>query len=161
MKNNFKSPIGVFPVSVSFNKKRNKWDKVPATSGKSWVDYQATESELEKANNLGAKIPTGVLVFDLDVGDDRQLDDLQSDIEKALNAEFEIDWPKALLQSTVSGGAHYAFKVDANIVISQQTDCKGVKGFDLRVALSASLTIRFLTLGCSKFNPAFSSAAFN
>ena len=134
MKNNFKSPIGVFPVSVSFNKKRNKWDKVPATSGKSWVDYQATESELEKANNLGAKIPTGVLVFDLDVGDDRQLDDLQSDIEKALNAEFEIDWPKALLQSTVSGGAHYAFKVDANIVISQQTDCKGVKGFDLRVA---------------------------
>ena len=34
-------------------------------------------------------------------------------------------------------------------------------GLDFKVALSASLTIRFLTFGCSKLKPAFSSASLN
>ena len=134
---NSEIPVGIFPVSVSFNKKRNKWDKVPALSkGTNWQTYQASQKELDVASHIGAIIPTGVIVLDLDIDKDdpEGLTNLQDKIEEALDCEMEIDWAAAFIQSTISGGAHYAFRMPKDIAVSQRTNCLGVTGFDLRVA---------------------------
>lgn len=69
MKSNSLTPVGVFPVSVKYNEKRNKNEKVPALGkGVNWQTYQATTTELDNAANIGVMIPDGVIVFDLDRG---------------------------------------------------------------------------------------------
>lgn len=132
---NSKIPVGVFPVSVSFNKKRNKWDKVPNISkGTNWQTYQANQKELDIASHIGAIIPAGVLVLDLDISENKTVEDLQDKIEEVLDCEMEIDWPSAFIHTTISGGAHYGFKIPTDIAISQRTNCLEVTGFDIRVA---------------------------
>jgi len=135
LNNNKLIPAGIFPVSVNFNETKNKWNKVPAVGkGVSWQTYQASAEELEAASHIGAMIPNGVLVFDLDISETVTLTDLQDSIEEALDAEMEIDWPLAYIHTTISGGAHYAFKIPNGLSIAQRTNCLKVIGFDLRVA---------------------------
>lgn len=131
---NSEIPVGVFPVSVNFNKKRNKWDKIPAVGkGTNWQTYQATQKELDIASHIGLIIPPGVIVLDLDVNKDNTLENLQDEIEAALDCEMEIDWETSFIHTTISGGAHYAFRIPEDISIGQKTNCYDVIGFDLRV----------------------------
>ncbi len=127
-------PEGTFPVKVFFDDKKQKWQKRPATGkGVSWQDYQHAGS-LANAEYFGVTIPQNVLVIDLDISEERSIEDLQAAIEEEFDATFEIDWGTAFIQSTISGGAHYAFAIPNDIEIIQQTNCKGITGFDLRVA---------------------------
>lgn len=125
-------PLGVFPVSVKFDKKKDKYTKTPAV--KSWQSHQSTHDELNNAKHIGITIPDNVVVFDLDIREALSLEDLQDNIEIALNCEMEIDWPLAFIQNTISGGAHYAFSLPEDVDIVQRTNVLKVKGFDLRVA---------------------------
>ena len=126
-------PQGVFPVRMKYNKTREKWDKAPAIpKGVSWKTYQATQEELADSPNYGVMIPSGVLLFDLDIGESAGILTLQSNIDTALGVA--VDWDDAYVQTTVSGGAHYAFEVPETVEFNQLTQCLGVSGFDLRVA---------------------------
>ena len=128
-------PKGIFPVKLSLDENKGKWRKSPAINkGENWQTYQSTTSQLSNSKNIGVMIPKGVIVFDLDISEERTLENLQDDIEEQLNSELEIDWDSALIQNTVSGGSHYAFKIEDDIEVLQQTNALGVKGFDLRVS---------------------------
>ena len=119
----------LFPVTVRFDKERQKNSKVPAVpKGVSWQEYQASEAELASAKNVGAIVPDGRVVIDLDLhkGVTREA------VEQALGCV--LDWDAALLQSTVSGGEHYCFALPDGCSVRQGSDLLGVTGFDTRAA---------------------------
>lgn len=118
------SDLKVFPVGKRYNNEKEKWMKYPLTNGVNWKDYQASEEELSNATNIGIVIPDGVVVFDLDTHKGVTCEDVESAIGCTL------DWEEAEIQSTVSGGKHYAFTVDSEIM--QGSDVLGVNGFDTR-----------------------------
>lgn len=118
-----------FPVAKKWNEEKQKWEKVPAIpKGASWKDYSASPAEFAKTPNAGIVIPQGVILIDIDSykGADR------SAVESVL--ETPLDWEAAHLQTTVSGGAHFAFKVPCDVVLSQGSNLLGVEGFDTRAA---------------------------
>lgn len=119
----------LFPVTVRFDKERQKNSKVPAVpKGVSWQEYQASDAELARAKNVGAIVPDGRVVIDLDLhkGVTREA------VEQALGCV--LDWDAALLQSTVSGGEHYCFALPEGCSVRQGSDLLGVDGFDTRAA---------------------------
>ena len=127
-------PIGTFPVYVVFDDKKQKWQKRPGVAkGTSWQQHKP-ERGFKDSENFGVTIPQNILVIDLDISEGITLEDLQASIEIEFDAEFEVDWNEAFLQRTISGGAHYAFTIPSDIEIIQQTNCRDIPGFDLRVA---------------------------
>lgn len=127
-------PIGTFPVYVVFDDKKQKWQKRPGVAkGTSWQQHKP-ERGFKDSENFGVTIPQNILVIDLDISEGITLEDLQASIEIEFDAEFEVDWNEAFLQRTISGGAHYAFTIPSGIEIIQQTNCRDIPGFDLRVA---------------------------
>lgn len=104
----------IFPLN------KNKAPAVP--KGTDWREYHgAVNSDL-----IGVKIPSGVIVFDLDTYKGVSTDD----VETALGCK--LDWVNAELQRTRNGGIHYAFSVDNEIGFKNGTDLLGVVGFDTR-----------------------------
>lgn len=119
----------VFPVSTVFDSKKQKWQKHPSVPrGVSWRDYKASEAQMSRAVNVGAVVPTGRVVIDLDSykGVSREA------VEEALGVA--LDWDAALLQRTVSGGEHYAFDIPSGVTIRQGENLLGASGFDTRTA---------------------------
>lgn len=119
----------VFPVSTVFDSEKQKWKKTPSVPrGVSWRDFKASEAQMLRATNLGAVVPRGRVVIDLDSykGVTREA------VEEALGVA--LDWDAALLQRTVSGGEHYAFEIPDGVTIRQGEGILGVEGFDTRTA---------------------------
>lgn len=111
-----------FPVKlIDVN---GKIKKTPATNGQSWKTYEPTEEEMTNAKNIGVIIPPGVVVIDLDTHKGIKA----KDVENALNTSLK--WKSALLQKTIKGGYHFAFRTDKEI--KQGNDLLGLKGFDTR-----------------------------
>lgn len=102
----------VFPVN---NKKR------PIVSG--WQTYSG------KVNTpmYGIAVPKGVYIIDLDLY--KGVTTCQ--VEKLLGCE--LDWDGALIQKTLNGGQHYAFRCDVENLI-QDSDIFDLVGFDSRAA---------------------------
>lgn len=116
--------LQTFPVKKSFDKIKNKWNKVPSIpKGEDWKVYSVS---IDNAENYGVVIPEGVVVFDLDT----QKGVTCSDVDNALDCK--LDWTNAELQTTVSGGKHYAFSLPDGVDIRQGTDLLDVIGFDTR-----------------------------
>lgn len=123
------SALQVFPVRLSLDTVSGKWSKHPAVpKGRDWREYRASAAELAHANNVGIVIPDGVIVIDIDTRKGVML----TDVEVALGCS--LDWDAALLQRTVSGGAHYAFAIESGLVLKQGSNLMGVSGFDTRCA---------------------------
>lgn len=119
----------VFPVIKKYNEAKQKWEKIPRVpKGVSWAEYQASEQELQGCDNVGAVVPSGRVVIDLDVykGATRE------SVEAGLGCV--LDWEAALLQRTVSGGEHYCFAVPEGVAIRQGSDLLGIEGLDTRVS---------------------------
>lgn len=123
-KRNTRSVVA-FPVHV--HREGTKHKKVPAIpKGQDWHDYSAKDGELQDAANIGIVIPAGVVAIDVDEYKGVTCEA----IEAALGCP--LDWAGALLQSTVSGGKHYVFRLPDGIEIRQGSDVLGVAGFDIR-----------------------------
>lgn len=113
--------IGVFPCYT---------DKSPAVKrGVDWRVYaaQPPDTWAWPSHLVGVPVPPGVLIIDLDTYKGvtrRGVDDL-------LGAP--LDWDAALVQYTMHGGQHYAFRAP-DWQPKQGDSLEGLKGFDTRVA---------------------------
>lgn len=118
-----------FPVTTRFNEAKNKWEKIPAIPrGESWQDYKASPQEFAKVKNVGVVIPDGCVLVDLDT--------YKGVTRESVNAGLgcELDWDAAFIQSTLSGGGHYAFSLPEGVTVPQGSDLIGIKGLDTRCA---------------------------
>ena len=110
--------LAVFPCSA------NKAPAIP--KGTSWKDpqYQYPTMQRWPSNIVGLPIPRGVVVIDLDTykGATREA------VDQALGCR--LDWDRALIQSTLHGGQHYAFSVDWKVKFGSSL-C-GIYGLDTR-----------------------------
>lgn len=123
--------VPTFPCGARYNDQKGRWDKWPQVpKGESW-QLTARRPFDDPALNwssgfFGVPVPAGVLILDVDSykGATRKL------VEQYLGCRLE--WGRALVQNTISGGQHYAFRCDWPARQSDSLD--GVKGFDTRVA---------------------------
>jgi hypothetical protein len=121
--------LQVFPVNKVYDSAKGKWRKAPAIpKGEDWHTYQAEPSRLEHSANLGVVIPNGMVVIDLDFykGVTTEI------IDKIMGVE--CDWDGALLQKTISGGAHFAFRLPAGAHAPQGENLLNIEGFDTRAS---------------------------
>ncbi|MCH9838628.1 PriCT-2 domain-containing protein [bacterium] len=123
--------VPAFPCWARHNAQRNKWDKGPAVpKGEPW-QLTALRPTDDPALNwssgvIGVPVPPGVLVIDLDgyKGASRQA------IDGLLGCP--LPWDGAFIQTTISGGEHYAFRCDWDARQGDSLD--GLNGFDTRAA---------------------------
>lgn len=108
-------------------------DKAPAINrGDDWkvIATRPAESLNWPSQVVGVPVPPGVVVIDLDTykGVSRE------DVERALGAS--LAWDAALIQITQSGGEHYAFRCDYEVIQGANLRVGGepVEGFDTRAA---------------------------
>ena len=110
--------LAVFPCSA------NKKPAIP--KGTSWKDAHNQYPSMQNwpSGVVGLPIPSGVVVVDLDTykGATREL------VDQALGVK--LDWDRALIQTTMHGGQHYAFSVDWPVKFG--SSLAGVKGLDTR-----------------------------
>ncbi len=119
----------IFPVVKKYNEAKAKWEKIPRVpKGVHWGEYKATAQELAEAKNLGAVIPVGRVVIDLDV--------YKGATREAVDAGLgcSLDWDAAALQKTVSGGEHYCFALPDGVTVRQGSDVLGIQGLDTRAS---------------------------
>ena len=120
----------VFPCWVRHNIATNTWDKGPAVpKSESWrlTAYRpVNDPALDWSSGVfGLPIPPRVLVLDLDV----YKGITRADVEAYLGAP--LDWDAALIQRTIGGGEHYAFRCDWE---ARQLQDGGLRGLDTRAA---------------------------
>lgn len=106
-------------------------NKKPAISrGDSWKD--ASERPLEAhqwfCELVGVPVPPGVLIIDLDAYKGVTRDAVESELG------CPLPWDAALIQTTQSGGQHYAFTVPREEQYPNGSNVRGVTGLDLRAA---------------------------
>lgn len=119
----------IFPVSTRYDDAQKKWKKAPAVpKGMHWAEYVPKPKELDNVKHVGAVIPSGKVVIDLDVykGASREV------VDSTLGCP--LDWEAAFLQTTISGGEHYCFEIPEGVVIRQGTNLLGIQGLDTRCA---------------------------
>lgn len=110
--------LAVFPCTAK------KSPAIPKDT--SWKDPANQYPQIQKwpSNIVGLPIPSGVVVIDLDTykGATREI------VDQALGCK--LDWDRAIIQTTLHGGQHYAFAVDWQVKFGSSL-C-GVKGLDTR-----------------------------
>lgn len=119
-----------FPCWVRFDAVKNRWDKGPSVPrGESWklTSYRpVTDPMLDWSSNVvGIPIPARVLVLDLD----SYKGTTRAAVEQYLGCR--LDWDRALIQRTIGGGEHYAFRCEWN---ARQLQGDGLRGLDTRAA---------------------------
>lgn len=115
--------MSIFPVQTIKTEKGYK--KVPALNkGQSWQTYDGDYKEIEGSKNYGVVVPEGILIIDLDLHKGVN----KGYIEKELGCPLQ--WQ--LLQKTISGGEHYAFRVPQGVELKQGSNLFGLAGFDTR-----------------------------
>lgn len=124
--------IGCFPCKVTWNEAKKRHDKQPITvGGESW---QLTAKRpvndpmipWDGVTVVGVPIPDGVVILD---GDWYKDGAGKAEAEAILGS---IPWAEALIQTTVSGGEHYAFRAPDWPV--RQSSNFGGTGLDTRAA---------------------------
>lgn len=106
--------LRVFPCAIRYDAGKAKWQKYPLTvDHEPWAETAARAHDDPSvqwagANGLGLVIPPDVVVIDLDTYN-------PDSSTAAADAMFGIamPWAAAHVQSTVSGGSHYAFRAPA------------------------------------------------
>ena len=132
--------LGAFPCVVQYNEIKRRWDKRPITvNHESWALTGARPIDdpavaWQGTTVLGLPIPDRVIVLDGDHYKDSAATPAGVDAVFGMQAP----WAAALIQTTIGGGCHYAFKVPADWpahMMRQGSDIFG-KGsaFDSRVA---------------------------
>lgn len=97
------------------------------SKGQSWKDASRLPLEqLRNSNIWGVPVPDRVLVIDFD--EYKEDAATLADMERVLGAR--LDWDGALVQSTMQGGKHYAFRCEWSALNS----VKPLPGFDIRSA---------------------------
>jgi P4 family phage/plasmid primase-like protien len=122
------SNIPCFPCALLWDPKKNQYRKVPRIpKDVSWFDVARNPDNYSldwSSGVVGVPIPANVMIVDLD----HYKGVTTQQVDDALGVP--LDWAAALIQNTVSGGAHYAFYVQSEV--SNGSDKLGVKGFDIR-----------------------------
>ena len=135
--------LAVFPCSA------NKQPAIP--KGTSWKDVANHYPAMQKwpSGTVGLPIPQGVVVIDLDTykGVTREM------VEQTLGCQLE--WDRALIQHTQSGGQHYAFAVDWPVKFG--SSLAALKGLDTRVSGKGYIATgdRYCHYGMTPFAMAF------
>lgn len=122
--------LSTFPCWVRYDPAKQRWDKGPSVpKGESWQDSARrpfNDPVLNWSSGVyGVPVPAGVLVLDLDTykGVTREA------VEQYLGCQ--LDWDRALIQQTIGGGEHYAFRCDWP---ARQIKGEGLRGLDTRAA---------------------------
>lgn len=124
--------VGVpsFPCWLRWNPTKNRYDKGPRVpAGESW-QLSALRPPADPVLNwasgvIGVPVPPRVVILDLDSykGVTRYA------VDQLLGCA--LPWDAALIQRTVGGGEHYAFRCEWEV---RQGDSIGLEGFDTRSA---------------------------
>lgn len=127
--------LGAFPCAVVFNDKKGKYEKKPLTVDREHWAATAHRPNDDQAVNwhgvqvVGVPIPPGVVVLDLDTYKPGVSPEMAATILGA-----DMPWGRAFLQSTISGGNHYAFRLP-EWQVKQGSNIGGPSsGIDTRVA---------------------------
>jgi len=124
--------VNVFPCALYLDNKKGRYVKQPITpKDVSWQDVarQPLESQgvdWSSIQAIGIPIPDDIVVIDLDT--------YKQGCDPALLGIDEATWQRAHIQSTVSGGQHYAFRLPAWTVRQGSDLCGKESGIDTRVA---------------------------
>lgn len=122
------SGLHVFPCWTRYNNDKQRYDKGPSVpKGVSWQDHQATPDEWNGITVAGVTMPPNVVVID---ADEYKAEYSADGTDQLLGA---VPWDLALIQNTISGGKHYAFKAPADWEVAQGSNIGG-SGIDTRVA---------------------------
>lgn len=112
-------------------------DKSPAVRSWKEFDQRSFDTALTKLSErkglVGVVIPNGYFLIDTDTYKD-ECSSLE-EIDRVLSCT--LDWQKALVQTTRSGGSHYLFKLPENVdgsKLPNTTDLLGLKHVDSRAA---------------------------
>ena len=127
--------VDVFPCVVNYNTSKQKWDKHPVTvNGEPWATTAARALDDPAVNwhgveVLGIPIPAGIVIIDLDCYKPGVTPE-----SAELILGTSMPWDASLLQTTISGGRHYAFRLP-NWPVKQGNNLGGPgSGIDTRVA---------------------------
>ena len=127
--------LDVFPCAVAFDYAKHKWNKHPLTVNReSWaatavrpIDDPAVQ--WNGTTVLGLPVPDGVVIIDLDTYVPGCSTESADQIFGA-----QLPWAEALVQTTISGGSHYAFRLP-EWAVRQGSNIGGPgSGIDTRVA---------------------------
>lgn len=127
--------LDAFPCVVNYDYTKQKWAKHPRTvSGEPWAatagrPINDPAIKWGGCTVLGLPIPAGVVVLDLDTykdGCDR------ASANRILGAQ--LPWDEALIQTTIGGGEHFAFRLPAWEVRQGDNLGRAGSGLDTRVA---------------------------
>lgn len=125
--------LPVFPCAVSYDEQRGKWSKRPLTVDREPWARTALRSvddarvRWDGCKVLGVPVPAGVCILDLDTY-------VEGCSVEAISELFgcAIPWAEAALQTTIGGGAHYAFRCPEGWEVRQGQEI--ATGFDTRVS---------------------------
>jgi len=126
--------LAAFPCAVSYDERKTKWVKRPLTVDKeSWAvtgrrDINDPRVQWGGCTVLGLPVPEGVVIIDLD----HYVDGCTTEAVDAILG-VRLDWGAALVQTTIGGGGHYAFRAPQGWGVNQSDSIGGLKGFDTRV----------------------------
>ncbi len=125
--------LDVFPCAIHFDKNKNKWQKKPITVNReSWAEtakrpLSDPAVQWGGITVVGIPIPGGVVILDGDWYKD-------GTSRQAAEAVFgcSLPWDEALIQKTIGGGEHYAFRLP-DWPVRQGSNFNG-SGVDTRTA---------------------------
>lgn len=121
----YDSGLNVFPCRKIWRREAQKWDKQPVVRS-SWKNREDPGRRNWSSELFGVEIPEGVLVIDVDTQKGVNTDAIDRLLGTAL------PWQDAYLQTTISGGYHFAFKCPW--AARQGDSLNGLSGFDTRAA---------------------------
>ena len=127
--------VDSFPCAVNYNYGKGKWEKHPLTVNReSWA--ATAERPIDDpavlwagCTVLGIPVPAGVVVIDLDTYRPGCTTDTADMLFGA-----QLPWAQALIQTTISGGSHYAFRLPTWDVRQGSNIGGPGSGVDTRVA---------------------------
>lgn len=122
--------VPCFPCRVWYDGSKKKWEKAPRIpKGEHWglsALRPLGDCNLDWSSQvIGVPVPTGIVILDLDAYKGASC----AAIDALVGCP--LPWDEALIQTTISGGAHYAFRCSE--AVRQGDNIGGVLGFDTRV----------------------------
>lgn len=127
--------IDTFPCAVRYDTVKQRWQKQPLTVNREpWgtTALRAIDDPQVAWRNcevLGIPIPAGVVIVDLDCYKPGVTPENVS-----MMLGVQMPWEQALIQTTISGGHHYAFRLPEWQVKQGDNLCGPGSGVDTRVA---------------------------
>lgn len=120
--------LGAFPCALNYDQTKGKWGKKPLTvQGESWaitaerpIDDPQVAWQTGGQTAIGVPVPADVIVIDLDTY-------VPGCTTQTADAIFgcQIPWQQALIQTTIGGGQHYAFKAPSTWRVKQRDNIGG------------------------------------